>query len=84
MKFIRIRRRRRISKALSRPTAQIVYAAIVALFGAWLIALWAVGLLLIVIAVFLCVDALLRENKPTKPAQLTRHEEILERWRNAR
>lgn len=69
-------------KALS-PTAQILYAAAVALFGGWLIALWVVGLLLILFAFVLVGDALLREGTPEEKPQ-TRHEEILDRWRKAR
>ena len=65
------------------PIAQIVYAAALALFGAWLIAVWVIGLLLIIFAVIIGLDALLREGKPAAKPE-TRHEEILQRWREAR
>ena len=73
----------RVAGALTNPVAQILYAAALALFGAWLIAMWVVGLVVILFALFVGVDALLREGRPAKKPE-TRHDEIIERWRNAR
>lgn len=79
------RRTRSYAQAARKPVAQLGYAAVLALAGAWLIAIWAVGVVLIVFAALLAADALLRddatpEDAPTK----TTHDEILERWRNMR
>lgn len=54
--------------------------------GAWLIAMWAVGLVLIVFAVMVGADAVLRERAPASRTDemRTRHEEILDRWREAK
>jgi hypothetical protein len=73
-------------KAASSPIAQLAYAAGLAVGGAWLIALWAVGLVIILFAALLGVDAVLRDGRPAKPADemRTRHEEILDRWREAK
>lgn len=76
-------RTRAVGRALVTPIAQLVYAAGLALFGAWLIAVWVMGLLIIVFALIIATDALLRENKP-KDQTMSRHEEILDRWRKAR
>ena len=73
----------RVAARAASPIAQIVYAAALALFGAWLIAVWVIGLLLIIFAVIIGLDALLREGKPAAKPE-TRHEEILQRWREAR
>jgi hypothetical protein len=57
----------------------------VAVGGAWLIALWAVGLVIILFAALLGVDAVLRDGRPVvKDEMRTRHEEILDRWREAK
>ena len=67
------------------PTAQLAYATAVALFGAWLIAMWAVGLLLIVFAGLVMADAVLRDGRSDDRSEPeSRHEEIMEHWRRAR
>ena len=76
-------RLRKVGQHLVTPVAQLIYAAAIALFGAWLIAVWVMGLLIILFALCLAVDAMLREGKPEKKPE-TRHEEILERWKRAR
>jgi hypothetical protein len=80
------RRLRGCVKAARSPIAQLVYAAAVAVGGAWLIALWAVGLVLILFAGLLGVDAVLRDGRPASKSDemRTRHEEILDRWREAK
>ena len=79
------RRRERTAQRILSPAAQIAYGVVVALFGGWLIGLWAVGLLLIVFAGLLIVDAVLRDTGAAgEERPQTRHDEILERWRNAR
>jgi hypothetical protein len=80
------RRLRAWVKAATSPIAQLVYAAALAVGGAWLIALWAVGLVLILFAGLLGVDAVLRDGRPANKADemKTRHEEILDRWREAK
>jgi hypothetical protein len=54
--------------------------------GAWLIALWAVGLVIILFAALLGVDAVLRDGRPVSKADemKSRHEEIIDRWREAK
>ena len=77
---------RRAVKAASSPVAQLVYAAGLAVGGAWLIALWAVGVVIILFAALLGMDAVLRDGRPAGKADemKSRHEEILQRWREAR
>lgn len=75
---------RGFGRRVASPPAELFFAAVVALFGAWLIALWVVGLLVIVIGCGLAADALLRDTSPAKSEPQSRHEEILEQWRNAR
>ena len=74
------------ARAVSSPVAQLAYAAGLAVGGAWLIALWAVGLVIILFSALLGVDAVLRDGRPASKADemKTRHEEILQRWREAR
>ena len=76
----------RAVRAVSSPIAQLAYAAGLAVGGAWLIALWAVGLVIIVFATLLGVDAVLRDGRPANKTDemRTRHEEILDRWREAK
>lgn len=80
----RARRGARRLRGFRSPLAQAVYACALALFGAWLIAIWVVGLLLIVFALLIAVDALLRDAGEDRRQPQSRHEEIIERWRNAR
>ena len=76
-------RMRALGRGIVSPYAELGLAFLGALFGAWLIALWAVGLLIIVFALLLAVDALFRgERLEVEPK--TRHEEIVEQWRKAR
>lgn len=76
---------RSAGRGLLSPWVELLAALVVALFGAWLIALWAVGLVFIVFAALLVGDALLRDSgRAEKPEAQSRHEEILEQWRKAR
>ena len=76
----------RAARAVSSPIAQLAYAAALAVGGAWLIALWAVGLVIILFAALLGVDAVLRDGRPAKQVDEMKswHEEILDRWREAK
>ena len=73
---------------MSRPAIQLTLAAAVMLGGAWLIAWWAVGVVLIVIGVLLGVDAVLRDDgneladRRLSKQQLS--DDVLERYRSAR
>ncbi len=76
-------------RAVRSPVTEFVFAVGLSLFGASLIALWAVGMFVVMLGLFLVTDAALRDGWPTrkkveKPAAQSRHEEILEQWRKAR
>ena len=70
-------------RKLRTPTAQLLGAIGMAVFGAWLIAGWMVGVVLIVAAVGLGADAVLRDDGNTTTQRHT-HEDVLERYRRAR
>jgi ABC-type transport system involved in cytochrome bd biosynthesis fused ATPase/permease subunit len=73
---------------MTRPVVQLAVAAAVMLGGAWLIAWWAVGVVLVVIGVLLGVDAVLRDDgneladRRLSKQQLS--DDVLERYRRAR
>ena len=78
-------RTRTIGRRLRSPQAELLVALAAAVGGAWLIALWAVGLVIIVFAMLVAADAVLRDSgKSEKPVEQTRHDEIMEQWRKAR
>lgn len=55
------------------------------LFGAGLIGRWCVGLLLIVGGLLVAADAVLRDSDTAVGRRVTStHEDVLERWRQAR
>ena len=70
-------------RRLVSPPVQVVAAGAVMVGGAALIALWMVGVMLIVAGLLLALDALLRET-PAAPEQVHGHEDVLERYRRAR
>lgn len=65
------------------PAVQLAVAVGVMVSGAALIALWAVGVVLIVGGGLWAVDALLREPR-SDVERLGSHDGVLERWRRAR
>ena len=72
-------------RKLRTPTAQILAAAAVMCFGAWLIAWWMVGIVLMLAGLGLGADALLRtDDTATRRSVQTAHEDILEKYRRAR
>lgn len=74
---------RRVLRWVRTPAVQLAGAVGVMVFGAALIALWVVGVMLIVGGVLWAVDALLREpGRGTD--RLGSHDGVLERWRRAR
>ena len=78
-------RTHRIRRTLTSPYMQLLVAFAAAVGGAWLIAMWAVGLVIIVCAMLVAADAVLRDDRAEKKAEPeTRHEEIMDQWRKAR
>jgi hypothetical protein len=72
-------------RKLRTPTAQIVAAGVVMVGGAYLIAWWMVGIVLMLAGLMLGVDALLRTDDNTARRSLqSAHENILEQYRQAR
>ena len=73
---------------MTRPAIQLAAAAVVMLGGAWLIAWWAVGVVLVAIGVLLGVDAVLRDDgRDAENAAQVKHQladEVLERYRRAK
>jgi hypothetical protein len=51
--------------------------------GAYLVAVWAVGIVLMAGGLLFGLDALLREDTSRPRQGLTSHEQILERWKRA-
>jgi hypothetical protein len=73
------------TRALRSPVTQLVVAGCLLLGGAWLIGLWAVGVVVVVFGLLLAADALLRDGGAhLKRGETTAHENVLERWRQAR
>lgn len=69
---------------MTRPVVQLTSAVVVMLAGAWLIGLWAVGLVLFMLGAVVAGDALLRDDdRRTSPGNQPSNE-VLERWRRAR
>jgi hypothetical protein len=68
---------------VTRPAVELGAAVVLMLVGAWLIGWWAVGIVLVVFGALVALDALLRDDK-RRAALRGSHDEILERWRNAR
>ena len=69
---------------LRTPTAQILAAGLVMVGGAYLIALWMVGIVLMLAGLGLGADALLRDNSVSSRKPLPTHEDVLDRYRRAR
>jgi hypothetical protein len=83
-KYLTLVRRLPKKHALTSPSVQLVCAVGVMVGGAWLIALWMVGAVLMAAGVLFAADAVFRDNgKPARP-QLRTHEDVLERYRRAR
>jgi hypothetical protein len=68
---------------MTRPVVQLAAAVVVMLAGAWLIGLWAVGLVLFMLGAVTAADALLRDDDRRTVSNLPSGE-VLERWRRAR
>jgi hypothetical protein len=68
---------------VTRPVVQLAAAVVVMLAGAWLIGLWAVGLVLFMLGAVTAADALLRDDDRRTVSNLPSGE-VLERWRRAR
>jgi len=70
---------------MTRPAIQLAAAAAVMLGGAWLIAWWAVGVVLVAIGVLLGVDAVLRDDgRDIAQSKQQLADEVLERYRRAK
>lgn len=69
---------------MTRPVVQLAAAFAVVLFGAALIALWAVGVVLVITGALWAADAVLRDPGSRSSGRLGSHDEVLERWRQAR
>lgn len=66
---------------------ELVAAFAVMVAGAWLIALWAVGVVVVVAGAGLAADAVLRDTSPPADVLAARQgavEDVLERYRQAR
>lgn len=68
-------------RRLRTPTAQIVSAVAVMLAGGYLIAVWVMGLLMVLGGLLWAADALLRNVK--EPEDLSSHQAILRRYQNS-
>lgn len=80
MRIIPFRRR----KLRLPPVGQLVLATLGMVAGAWLIAAWMVGVVLMVGFGLIGLDALLRDNAAAPRKPLPTHQDILERWQRAR
>jgi hypothetical protein len=69
---------------LRTPVTQILLAGVVMVGGAYLVALWMVGIVLMVTGALLGVDALLRDTAAPRKTVASTHEDILERYRRAK
>jgi len=71
---------------MTRAGVQLAFAALVALGGAWLVGWWLVGLVLIVIASCVGLDAVLRDDGRNDLAGAKQQlaDEVLERYRRAK
>ena len=70
-------RRRRPS-----PSVRLGLAGLVAVGGAWLIGLWAVGVVLMVEAAFFVL--LVWDDGRAAVSRSSQHDQVLDRWRQAR
>jgi uncharacterized membrane protein len=68
---------------VTRPVVQLVAALVLMLGGAWLVGWWAVGLVLVAAGLAVGFDAVMRDDR-RRDAVRGSHDEIIERWRNAR
>lgn len=71
---------------MTRPGFRLTVAALMALGGAWLVGWWLVGVVLIVIATCLALDAFFRDDgiNDVADSKLRLADEVLERYRRAR
>jgi len=77
-------RKRRLRRWLAAARTQIYLACLVMLGGAYLIGLWAVGIMLILAGLLLGADALLRDSSTGQRKEIPSHEDVLDRYRRAR
>lgn len=73
----------RLQRWLRSPLFRLAPAAVVMLLGAWLVAWWVVGVVLMVIGLGLGVDALLRDDG-TGQRDLKSHADVIDWYRQAR
>lgn len=73
---------RKHARKLRTPHAQLVAAALGMLAGGYLIAVWVMGLILIVICGLFAVDAFLRDVKPVDE-DLSSHHAIMRRYQQS-
>ena len=73
--------RQATSRAVRAPQTQLLSAVAGMVGGAWLIAPWMVGIVLMLGSAAWGADALLRPAQPRRDR--SGHEEVLERWRRA-
>lgn len=70
-----------MKKAVRTPQAQMVGAAAVMLAGGYLIAVWVMGLVMLVCGLLWAADALLRDVKTDE--DLSSHQALLRRYQNS-
>ena len=68
---------------LRSPFVRLLPAVLVMLFGAWLVAWWVVGVVLMLVGLGLGVDALLRDDG-TGQRDLKSHADVMDWYRKAR
>ena len=73
---------RKAAGKLRTPHAQMMAAVAVMLAGGYLIAVWVMGLILVVCGLLWAADALLRDIKPTDE-DLSSHQALLRRYQNS-
>jgi len=71
-------------RKLRSPLLQLSVAVLVMLTGAWLIAWWMVGIVLMLTGLGLGADAVLRDTGDSPQQRLHSHEDVLDRYRRAR
>ena len=70
-------------RKLRHPAWQLAAATGVMVGGAYLIAVWMVGAVLMAAGMLWAFDAVVRDSKPSKPAS-SANDQVLDRWRQAR
>lgn len=66
-----------------RPLVQFTVALVPVFFGAWLVALWMVGVVLMLAGAAIAADAVLRDPDAAPTANRPMSVNALEQWRNS-